>query len=194
MKARATQVSGGPGDGGEAFVRERALPAIKAAQGYQGWIQLRAQDDRGISISLWSDDEAMAASDELAAGLRDEAQQQGFELSMIGRFDIDLMEPRAGDAGAARLVRMSGGGDMTAFGRDTVLPLYDGIDGFCGLVAGTAGQKGIGVSLWASDEAFESAQDAMRQVGESMGEAGFAIESADRCTVSVLELPQSATA
>lgn len=193
MDARVTQVDGGPGDGGAAFIKERVLPAVRDQDGFEGALHVADRDSgRGYSILFWRDSDALKATDELAASLRQEAQGQGYEPSLLGQFSVDVLEVGGGEAQVARFVRFSGGPDLASFIREQVSPAYQGRDGYVGVLGLRGDGGGIGVSLWASDQAFDGAQDAMRQVGESMEAAGYQRESLERLAVGTAELPSSA--
>jgi hypothetical protein len=193
MKARVTQVERGAGDGGVSLLREKAAPAAAAADGNEGLIHLvDGQRGTGVTITLWRDEQAEQASQELATGLREQAQNEGYDVTLIGSFDVDTIDRRGSEPHAARLISWSGTGDREAFVRDQVLPIYDPIDGFCGLISVSAGDRGIGISLWANKEVFAGAQNAMRRVGEAIGEAGYTLESADPFEIEIFEVRQGA--
>ncbi len=190
MDARVTQVEGGPGDGGEKFIRERVLPGVRERDGFEGALNVVDRDSgRGYSILFWRDSEALKATDELAASFRDEAQGQGYEPSLLGQFEVVALDTSGGDPQVARLVRTSGGGDMASFIREQVSPTYQDRDGYLGVIGMSAGDQGIGISLWASDEAFDGAEDAMQQVGQALEGAGFQREGLERLAVAISELP-----
>ena len=190
MDARVVQVDGGAGDGGAQFVRDRVMPSLADDDGFEGMLHVADRDSgRGYSITFWRDSGSLEATNDTAAQLREEAQGEGYDVSLVGQFRVDVLETVGGEPQVARLVRFSGGPDLASFIREQVSPVYQGSDGYVG-VLGLSGQgTGIGVSLWASDEAFDAAEDAMRQVGQSMEEAGYKRESLERLSVESAQLP-----
>src|SRR5438094_3199977 len=133
MKVRVTQVEGGPGDGGASFIREQAQPKLRAAEGSEGMIALISDEGRGMSLAFWRDDQAMQGTEDLAASLRAQAEQQGYRPSVMGRYTCDVFDMRGGEPQAARFVRWSGSGDVKSVIRDKVAPAYEHLDGFAGL-------------------------------------------------------------
>jgi hypothetical protein len=190
MDARVVQVDGGAGDGGAAFVRERVVPTLRGEDGSEGILHVADREGgRGYSITFWRDSGALEATNPTAADLREEAGGQGYDVSLLGQFNVDVLEIGGGEPQVARVVRFTGGPDLGSFIRDKVSPTYQGLDGYVGVLGLRGEGNGIGISLWASDEAFDAAEDAMRQVGQSMEEAGYQRESLERLAVEMAELP-----
>ena len=194
MKVRVTMVEGGPGDGAAPFVRERVQPTLRSAEGCEGLIALKTDDGRGMSIALWRDDQAMQGSEDVAASLRAEAEEQGYRPEVMGRYTCDLVDVHGGDAQAARFVRWSGSGDVAQVVRDKVVPSYGQLDGFSGLCVFSDERGGIGVSLWASRTAIDNARDTTGQLGGWLEEAGFTLDSVETCDVTLCDVSQTAHA
>jgi heme-degrading monooxygenase HmoA len=192
MDARVVQVDGGSGDGGAQFVRDRVVPSLADDDGFEGMLHVVDRDSgRGYSVTFWRDSGALEATNPAAAQLRDEAQGEGYDVSLVGQFHVDPCEA-SGDPQLARVVRFSGGPDLGEFIRDTVSSTYGGVDGYLGVIGLRADDgNGIGISLWANEQAFEAAGDAMREVGQSMEEAGYQRDSLERLAVERAQLPSS---
>ena len=191
MDARVVQVDGGAGDGGAQFVRDRVIPSLRDDEGLEGILHVADPDSgRGYSITFWRDSASLEATNDTAATLRDEAAGEGFDVSLVGQFRVEAFEVSGGDPQLARVVRFSGGPDLGDFIRDTVSSIYGGVDGYLGVMGLRADDgKGIGISLWASDEAFAAAEGAMQQVGQALEDAGFAREGLEKAAVETAQLP-----
>ena len=194
MDFRLTQVEGGPGDGGASYVHEKVLPALKDLDGYAGLVLVVDRESgRGQSFSLWSDEATMQASADTAGGLRDGASSQGYDVSFLGNYHVEAFEPRGGEPTVARVLKWTGSGDVQAFVRDPVLPGFEAVEGFCGLLAGASSDGGVGMSLWADAGAREAAGEAMSSNQDAMAERGFEFQSSEFFDVEVLEMSQTAT-
>jgi heme-degrading monooxygenase HmoA len=194
MKVRVHQVEGGPGDGGASFLRDRVQPMLRSLDGCEGIVGLTADGGRGVSMTLWRDEQAMQATEDQAASLRAEAEQQGYRVSVLGRFSVEVLELRGGDPQAARFVRWSGSGDVKALVNDKVSPAYGPLDGFCGLFVGSGEGEGFGVSLWTGRTAIDNARDTTSQLPGWLSEAGFSLDSVEACDVAVCDVRQGAHA
>ena len=194
MKVRVTLVEGGPGDGGASFIRERVQQTLRSADGCEGLITLTTDDGRGYSITLWRDDQAMQGSEDMAASLRTESEQQGYQSSVVGRYTMEALELRGTDAQASRFVRWSGSGDAGQLVRDKVGPAYGQLDGFRGLCVFSDERSGVGVSLWASRAAVDAARDTTGQLPGWLQETGFSLESVEVCDVALCDVQQGAHA
>jgi hypothetical protein len=96
MFARITTFSGSAEDiasGVETF-REQALPWMRDATGFRGWIALYDPESReSIGITFWTDEQALR--DEVASGaaLRDEiARIAGAEQQSTGAYQVLAVE------------------------------------------------------------------------------------------------------
>jgi hypothetical protein len=188
MHSRITEVAGGPGDGGSSFIQEKVLPGFEPEAGFDGLVLLVGDGGRGISVALFSDQDALGATDEQAAGFRSEASDRGYEVSLLGTFEIVGSDIRGGDPAAARFLRLSGG-DIGPVFRDTVIPTFGAVDGYLGAIAGTSNGSGFGMSLWRDEASRDGATDAITQIREAMGAAGVTIDSAEELSVATARLP-----
>ena len=189
MHSRITEVAGGPGDGGSSFVQEKVLPGFEPAAGFEGLVLLVGEGGRGISVVLFRDQGTLGATDEQAAGFRSEASDRGYEVNLLGTFEVVGLDLRGGDPKAARFLRLSGGGDFGAVFRDTVIPTFGAVDGYLGAIAGTSDGSGFGMSLWRDEASRDGATDAIRQIRDAMGAAGVNIGSAEELSVRIAKLP-----
>jgi hypothetical protein len=189
MHSRITEVTGGPGDGGLSFVQEKVLPGFESEDGFEGLVMLVGEGGHGISVVLFRDQDAAQATDEQAAGFRSEASDRGYEVNLVGTFEVVGSDIRGGDPKAARFLRVGGGGDFGGVFRDTVIPTFGAVDGYLGAIAGTSEGSGFGMSLWRDEASRDGATDAISRVREAMGAAGVNVESAEELSVGIAQLP-----
>jgi hypothetical protein len=188
MHSRITEVVGGPGDGGLSFVQEKVLPGFESEAGFEGLVLLVGEGGRGISVALFSEQDALGATDEQAAGFRSEASDRGYEVNLLGTFEIVGSDIRGGNPTAARFIRLSGDDIGPAF-RDTVIPAFGAVDGYLGAIAGASDGSGFGMSLWRDEASRDGATDAISRIREAMGAAGVTIASAEELSVGIAQLP-----
>jgi hypothetical protein len=189
MHSRITEVAGGPGDGGSSFVQEKVLPGFESADGFEGLVLLVGEGGRGISVALFRDQDAVDETGAQAAGFRSEASDRGYEVNLVGTFEVVGSDVRGGDPTAARFLRLSGGGDLGAVFRDTVIPTFGAVDGYLGAIAGTSDGSGFGMSLWRDEASRDGATDAISQAREAMAAAGVNIDSVEELSVGIAQLP-----
>jgi hypothetical protein len=189
MHSRITEVAGGPGDGGSSFVQEKVLPGFESADGFEGLVLLVGKGGRGISVALFRDQDAVEATGEEAAGFRNEASNRGYEVNLVDTFEVVGSDVRGGDPRAARFLRLSGGGDLGAVFRDTVIPTFGAVDGYLGAMAGASDESGFGMSLWRDEASRDGANDAISQAREAMAAAGVNIDSVEELAVGIAQLP-----
>jgi len=189
MHSRITEVAGGPGDGGLSFVQEKVLPGFESADGFEGLVLLVGEGGRGISVVLFRDQDAVEATGEEAAGFRSEASDRGYEVNLVGTFEIVGSDIRGGDPTAARFLRLGGGGDLGTAFRNTVIPAFGAVDGYLGAIAGTSDESGFGMSLWRDEASRDGATDAISQAREAMAAAGVKIDAVEELSVRIAQLP-----
>jgi hypothetical protein len=189
MHSRITDVAGGPGDGGLSFVQEKVLAGFESAEGFEGLVLLAGEGGRGISVALFRDQDAVEATNEQAAGFRSEAADRGYEVNLVGTFEIVGSDFRGGDPKAARFLRISGGGDLGGAFRDTVIPTFGAVDGYLGAIAGTSNGSGFGMSLWRDEASRDGATDAISKAREAMAAAGINIDAVEELSVAIAQLP-----
>lgn len=97
MHARVTTIQGPPESVDEAtqVVREQVLPRAREIAGFKGILSL---DDRatgrGLTITLWESEEAMAASEADADDMRGQAVGaiEGSEVVSVDRYEVTIDE------------------------------------------------------------------------------------------------------
>ena len=97
MHARVTSVAGTPenAEQGVTTFRENVLPMIKETGGKGALLLIDRESGRGMSITLWPDEETMRASEGRANQLRrDAAEQMGAtrEEPRVERYEVAVFE------------------------------------------------------------------------------------------------------
>ena len=92
MHARITTVQGDPSQAEEAIalVQDQVIPGTKGIQGFAGgyWLLDRATG-KTLAITLWESEEAMTASEDKAASIREQTTKQlGEDIESVERFEI----------------------------------------------------------------------------------------------------------
>ncbi|PXY36299.1 antibiotic biosynthesis monooxygenase [Prauserella flavalba] len=180
-------------DDGVANIRDTAMPAVLDMDGCIGLSMLvNREDGRCIVTTAWQTAEAMRASAEAAAALRERAHDlMGGDMT-VDEWEIAVLhrDHRAGDGACARVtwLRVDPGqiDRMTGVFTDTVLPSLESFEGFCSASLLTDRSSGRCVGSVAYDSV-----DAMRRSRERADEvrAGVIRESgAERLDVSEFEL------
>ena len=95
MYARVTSLSGSPTDveAGIASFRESVVPFARE-DGRGAILLIDRQTGKAIAITLWEDEQALAASDERATALRaDAAQEMGAtQQPTVERYEVAVFE------------------------------------------------------------------------------------------------------
>jgi hypothetical protein len=63
------------------------LPGFESEVGFDGLVLLVGEGGRGISVALFSEQDALGATDEQAAGFRSEASDRGYQVNLLGTFE-----------------------------------------------------------------------------------------------------------
>jgi len=97
MYARVTTIKGPPDSVDQAtkVVQEMVLPRARELPGFNGILSLGDRETgRGLSVTLWESEEAMAASDEAADAMRGEAvgSIEGSEVVAVDRYEVTIDE------------------------------------------------------------------------------------------------------
>jgi heme-degrading monooxygenase HmoA len=95
--ARVTTVQGSPDKAEEGVrqFREDTLPIVKGAAGFKGALLLiDRQSGKGQAISLWEDKNAMDASEDAVAGVRQSATQAMGQSGAptVDRYEVAIYE------------------------------------------------------------------------------------------------------
>lgn len=92
MYARVTRVTGPPeaADQAAAWFRESALPGLQSQPGFVGALDLFDRESHtGMTITIWESEDARAASESVAAGMREEGTSQlGAEIVGVERYEV----------------------------------------------------------------------------------------------------------
>ncbi|MEX5257882.1 hypothetical protein [Kocuria arenosa] len=107
MYARVSTYEGGypeDYDAGLHALRTEVLPQIQALPGYRGAVSLLERSTgRSISIIFWADEQALAASRQAAAQIRERAAAtSGFRILNVTEYEVghtDLPAPPGDDPG-----------------------------------------------------------------------------------------------
>jgi hypothetical protein len=94
MHARVTSLSGSPGDvdNGIANFKENVVPFARD-EGKGAILLIDRQSGKALAITLWEDEEALAASEERANALRaDAAQRMGASQPAVDRYEVAVFE------------------------------------------------------------------------------------------------------
>jgi len=168
-------------DGGAAYLREEALPMIRAQSGFRG---VTASANRSANVfgvlSIWASEQDRDSSDSALGKARKEA------LGVVGG-DLTVENLEVVAAGAVQpitadckllITRLSmdpaSVDDVIDFFNSEVFPVFKAQPGFCGLhnlIDRTAGKAVVG-SAWETSEAIDAylgIQPGRRKVAESHG-------------------------
>jgi hypothetical protein len=94
MHARVTSLSGSPADvdGGIANFRENVIPFVKT-DGKGAILLVDRETGNALAITLWEDEQALAASEERANALRaDAAREMGATQPTVARYEVAVFE------------------------------------------------------------------------------------------------------
>lgn len=174
--ARSTTIQAQPSsiDDGIAFVRDEVMPALQAMDGYVG-LSLLVDRDSGqcIATSAWETEDALHASTERAAPLRDTAGMRfgGGDLT-VDEWEIGAMhrEHRSGDGACVRATWIKMPRDQVDkaidFYRTSVLPSVEDLEGFCSasFMVNRATGRGVSSTTFDSREAMDRNQDNAREL------------------------------
>jgi heme-degrading monooxygenase HmoA len=174
--ARSTTIQAKPSsiDDGIAFVRDEAMPALQAMDGYIG-LSLLVDRDSGqcIVTSAWETQDALRASTEAAAPLRESAGRHlgGGDLTM-DEWEIGAMhrEHRTSDGACVRATWIKMPRDqidrVVDFYRTSVLPSLEDLEGFCSasFMLNRSTGRGVSSATFDSREAMERTQENAREL------------------------------
>ncbi|MGH3676253.1 MAG: antibiotic biosynthesis monooxygenase [Mycobacterium sp.] len=176
MYARSTTIQAQPSsiDEGIAYVRDEVMPALQAMDGYVG-LSLLVDRESGqcIATSAWETEDAMRASTDQAAPLRDRARDifGGGDIT-VDQWEIGAMhrDHRSGDGACVRATWLKMPPDQAArsieFYRTAVLPSLEDLEGFCSasfLISRSTG-RGVSSTTFDSREAMERNREQAREL------------------------------
>jgi heme-degrading monooxygenase HmoA len=173
--ARSTTIQAQPSslDDGIAYVRDEVMPALGAMDGYVG-LSLLVDRESGqcIATSAWETEEAMRASTEQAAPLRDRAGEIFGGDVTVDQWEIGAMhrDHRSGVGACVRATWIKMPPDQAdrsiEFYRTSVLPSLEDLDGFCSasfLLSRSTG-RGVSSTTFDSREAMERNREHAREL------------------------------
>ena len=175
MYARSTTVQGSPDrvDLAIAMVRDEVLPAVNQMPGCLGLsMMIDRQDGHGIVTTSWESEEAMRATAEAVAPMREKAANLMGGTATVQEWEIAVMH-RAHHAPAGTCVRSTGlrsdpAGVERALDvfRLGVLPRVEELQGFCSASLLINRESGLTVSSVAFDDlaAIEASRDAAQAI------------------------------
>ena len=193
MHARIVRLKGSPegvGDRVAMFERE-ALPRIREQPGFDGVVVLGGSDGAGAVTTYWESEDAMAASREALAAVREQMMAaQGLEVLSTEEYEVTLMERRPGagpqPGNAARLTRARGNLEAAATAMEQLrgegVELLNTLNGFRALISGVDRASGrfYVVSGWdtpADRDASESATAEQRaRLAELVGATDIEVD------------------
>lgn len=175
MYARSTTIQAQPSniDDGIAYVRDEVMPALQDMEGYVGLSMLVDREaGRCIATSAWETEEAMHASTEVAAPLRERAGEIfGGEIT-VDTWEIGSMhrDHRSADGACVRVTWIKMPPDQAdraiEFYKTSVLPSLEDLEGFCSASLMVNRSKGRGVSsaTFDSREAMERNREQAKEL------------------------------
>ncbi|MGB7110249.1 MAG: hypothetical protein WBD77_06795 [Mycobacterium sp.] len=168
MYARSTTIQAQPSsiDAGVAHIRDAIMPRLQEVDGYVGLSLLADQQTgRCIVTTAWETEEAMRASAERTAPVRDQAAQafgvtgnptvEEWEIAVLHR------DHRSGEGACARAIWVKLPPDQLDAGieiyKASVLPDLEALDGFCSasLLVDRASGRAVTCTSFDSLEAME---------------------------------------
>ena len=195
MYARSTTIQAQPSsiDAGIAHVRDEVMPALRDMAGCIGIsLLVNRQSGRCIVTTAWETDEAMRASLDLVAPIRDRAAQMFGGTPSIDQWEIAAMhrDHRSADGACVRATWFkvpNGQMDRSVeLYRDSVLPALEKLDGFCSasLMIDRSSGRAVSSAVFDSREAM----DRSREQARSLRTARLRELGADQLDVGEFEL------
>lgn len=175
MYARSTTVKGSPDrvDQAIAMVRDEVLPAVNQMPGCLGLsMMVDRTDGQGIVTTSWESEEAMRATAEAVAPMREKAANLIGGTAEVQEWEIAVMH-RAHHAPAGSCVRSTwlrsdpaGVERALDVFRLGVLPRVEELQGFCSAILMINRESGLAVSSVAFDDqsAIEASRDAAQAI------------------------------
>jgi quinol monooxygenase YgiN len=195
VRARSTTIEAQPEsiDAGIAYVYDEIMPAVESMEGCIG-ISLLVDRESGrcIATTAWETSDAMAASAELVAPLRDRAAESFRGSAMVAEWEIALVhrDRRSSDGACTRATwfKVPNGQMDRSVGlyRESVLPALEELEGFCSASLMIGRPAGRAVSSVTFDSA--GAMDRNREAARSLRVARLRELGADQLDVGEFEL------
>ena len=195
MYARSTTVEAQPEsiDAGIAYVSDEVMPALEGTDGCIGLsLLVDRESGRCIVTSAWQSEEAMRASEEQIAPIRDRAAESFRGSASVARWEIAVMhrDHRSADGACVRATwfKVSNGQMDRAVElyRDSVLPAMEELEGFCSASLMIDRSSGRAVSSTVFDSS--AAMDRSSEQARSLRAARLRELGADQVDVGEFEL------
>ena len=198
MYARSTTVEAQPEsiDAGIAYVSDEVMPALEGTDGCIGLsLLVDRESGRCIVTSAWQSEEAMRASEEQIAPIRDRAAESFRGSASVARWEIAVMHRahRSADGACVRATwfKVSNGQMDRAVElyRDSVLPAMEELEGFCSASLMIDRSSGRAVSSTVFDSS--AAMDRSSEQARSLRAARLRELGADQVDVGEFELARA---
>jgi quinol monooxygenase YgiN len=195
VHARSTTVEAQPEsiDAGIAYVCDEVMPALEGTDGCVGLsLLVDRESGRCIVTSAWQSEEAMRASEEQIAPIRDRAAESFRGSASVARWEIAVMhrDHRSADGACVRATWFkvpNGHMDRAVeLYRDSVLPAMEELEGFCSASLMIDRSSGRAVSSTVFDSG--AAMDRSREQARSLRVARLRELGADQVDVGEFEL------
>jgi quinol monooxygenase YgiN len=193
--ARSTTVEAQPEsiDAGIAYVCDEVMPALEGTDGCIGLsLLVDRESGRCIVTSAWQSEEAMGASEEQIAPIRDRAAESFRGNASVARWEIAVMhrDHRSADGACVRATWFkvpNGHMDRAVeLYRDSVLPAMEELEGFCSASLMIDRTSGRAVSSTVFDSG--AAMDRSSEQARSLRVARLRELGADQVDVGEFEL------
>jgi quinol monooxygenase YgiN len=193
--ARSTTVEAQPEsiDAGIAYVCDEVMPALEGTDGCIGLsLLVDRESGRCIATSAWQSEEAMRASEEQIAPIRDRAAESFRGSASVARWEIAVMHRahRSADGAGVRATWFKvPNGQMdraVELYRDSVLPAMEELEGFCSASLMIDRSSGRAVSSTVFDSS--AAMEGSREQARSLRAARLRELGADQVDVGEFEL------
>jgi quinol monooxygenase YgiN len=173
--ARSTTVEAQPEsiDAGIAYVCDEVMPALEGTHGCIGLsLLVDRESGRCIVTSAWESEEAMRASEEQVAPIRDRAAENFRGSASVARWEIAVMhrDHRSADGACVRATwfKVPNGQMDRAIDlyRESVLPAMEEIEGFCSasLMIDRMSGRAVSSTVFDSSEAMDRSREQARSL------------------------------
>jgi heme-degrading monooxygenase HmoA len=173
--ARSTTIEAQPEsiDAGIAYVCDELMPALEGTDGCVGMsLLVDRESGRCIGTSAWESEEAMRASEEQIASIRDRAAESFRGSASVARWEIAAMhrDHRSADGACVRATWFKvPNGQMNRsveLYRDSVLPALEKLDGFCSasLMIDRSSGRAVSSTVFDSREAMDRSREGARSL------------------------------
>ncbi len=175
MYARSETLQARPDtiDGGITHTRDRVLPALQTVPGFIGLsLLVDRESGRCITTSAWDSEEAMKASDETLAPLRNSAADAFGGVAAVDEWQISAVHRNRRASEGARVratwlkVRPDRFSQALDFYTSSVLPAIEELDGFCSasVMAQPSSRRAVVSATYDSPEVLDRNRDAARSL------------------------------